>query len=70
MEASERKFVKVGARLTKFIGAKASREKKLQAASMQAEFTLRDTLIMLCYLGRDSDKEIAPSSPNLSMISF
>jgi hypothetical protein len=59
MEASERKIVKVGARLTKFIGAKASRKKKLQAASMQAEFTLRDTLIMLCYLGRDSDKEIA-----------
>ncbi len=42
-----------------FIGAKASREKKLQAAAMQAEFTLHDTLIILCYLSRDPDPEIS-----------
>jgi hypothetical protein len=54
-----RKTVKVGPRLAKFIGAKASRESKLQAAGMQAEFTLKDTLIMLSYLGRDPDPEIA-----------
>lgn len=59
MDTDEKKVVKVGSRLSKFIGAKATREKKLQAASMQAEFTLRDTLIMLCYLSRDTDREIS-----------
>ncbi len=59
MVTDDKKIVKVGSRLSKFIGTKAPREKKLQAASMQAEFTLRDTLIMLCYLGRDPDREIA-----------
>jgi hypothetical protein len=59
MSSSDKRLVKVSSRLSKFIGAKATREKKLQAASMQAEFTLRDTLIMLCYLSRDSDPEIA-----------
>lgn len=59
MAAGEKKIVKVGARLSKFIGTKASREKKMQAAAMQAEFTLHDTLIILCYLGRDTDPEVA-----------
>ncbi|MFH1114827.1 MAG: DUF4388 domain-containing protein [Pseudomonadota bacterium] len=59
MPAVEKKVVKVGARLSKFIGAKATREKKMQAAAMQAEFTLHDTLIILCYLGKDTDPEIA-----------
>ncbi len=59
MAAVEKKVVKVGARLSKFIGSKATREKKMQAAAMQAEFTLHDTLIILCYLGRDADPEIA-----------
>ncbi len=59
MGEEDKRLVKVGPRLSKFIGAKATRDKKLQAASMQAEFTLRDTLIMLCYLGRDADQEIA-----------
>ncbi len=54
-----KKVVTVGARLSKFIGSKATREKKLQAASMQAEFTLRDTLIILCYLAKDPDPEIS-----------
>jgi hypothetical protein len=54
-----KKVVTVGARLSKFIGTKATREKKLQAASMQAEFTLRDTLIILCYLAKDPDPEIS-----------
>ncbi len=31
----------------------------MQAAAMQAEFTLRDTLIILCYLSREPDHEIA-----------
>jgi hypothetical protein len=59
MADSEKQIVAVGPRLSKFIGAKATREKKLQAASMQAEFTLRDTLIILCYLAKDSDPEIS-----------
>ncbi len=59
MAAVEKKVVKVGARLSKFIGSKATREKKMQAAAMQAEFTLHDTLIILCYLGKDPDPEIA-----------
>ncbi|MDQ7781301.1 MAG: DUF4388 domain-containing protein [Desulfomonilaceae bacterium] len=59
MAAHDKKVVKVGARLSKFIGTKATREKKLQAAAMQAEFTLHDTLIILCYLGKDPDPEIA-----------
>lgn len=62
MTTSEKKVVKVGPRLAKYIGAKASREKKLQAANMQAEFTLLDTLIMLCYLGSDPDREIAEAA--------
>lgn len=59
MDDSDKKTVKVGSRLAKFIGSKATRDKKLQAASMQAEFTLKDTLVMLCYLSRDSDQEIS-----------
>jgi len=59
MVDADRKVVSVSSRLAKFIGAKAPREKRLQAASMQAEFTLRDTLVILCYLGRDTDAEIA-----------
>jgi hypothetical protein len=59
MPEGEKKIVTVGSRLSKFIGSKASREKKMQAASMQAEFTLRDTLIILCYLSKDPDHEIA-----------
>jgi hypothetical protein len=59
MSDAEKKIVAVGSRLAKFIGAKASREKKLQAAAMQAEFTLHDTLIILCYLSRDSDAEVS-----------
>ncbi len=59
MTVNDKKVVSVGARLSKFIGAKATREKKLLAASMQAEFTLRDTLIILCYLAKDPDSEIS-----------
>jgi hypothetical protein len=59
MTVTDKKVVTVGPRLAKFIGSKATREKKLQAASMQAEFTLHDTLIILCYLGRDPDPEIS-----------
>ncbi|MGO9566585.1 MAG: DUF4388 domain-containing protein [Desulfomonilaceae bacterium] len=59
MSNGEKKIVSVGSRLAGFIGAKASREKKLQAAAMQAEFTLHDTLIILCYLSRDTDPEIS-----------
>ncbi len=59
MPSAEKKKVVVSQRLSKFIGAKAPRDKKLQAASMQAEFTLYDTLVMLCYLARDQDHEIA-----------
>ena len=59
MASSGKKKVAVSQRLSKYIGAKATREKKLQAASMQAEFTLYDTLVMLCYLARDPDTEIA-----------
>ena len=59
MVDADKKIVSVSPRLAKFIGSKASREKKLQAAAMQAEFTLRDTLIVLCYLARDEDAEIA-----------
>jgi hypothetical protein len=54
-----KKTVSIGPRLAKFIGSKATREKKMQAAAMQAEFTLHDTLIILCYLSRDEDPEIA-----------
>ena len=59
MTNGDKKIVTVGSRLSKFIGAKATKEKKMQAAAMQAEFTLRDTLIILCYLGRDPDPEIS-----------
>ena len=59
MPDGEKKIVAVGSRLAKFIGVKATREKKMQAAAMQAEFTLHDTLIILCYLSRDSDPEIS-----------
>jgi Domain of unknown function (DUF4388) len=59
MPDGEKKIVAVGSRLAGFIGAKAPREKKLQAAAMQAEFTLHDTLIILCYLSRDTDPEIS-----------
>lgn len=59
MTNDDKRVVKVGPRLSKFIGAKAPREKKMQAAQMQAEFTLVDTLIILCYLSRDDDREIA-----------
>ncbi|MBI5568652.1 MAG: DUF4388 domain-containing protein [Desulfomonile tiedjei] len=59
MSVPEKRVVTISPRLAKFIGSKASREKKLQAAAMQAEFTLKDTLIILAYLARDSDQEIA-----------
>ena len=59
MEQDEKRIVKVGSRLSSYIGAKAPHDKKLQAASMQVEFPLRETLIMLCYLGRDPDKDIS-----------
>ncbi|MEW6351690.1 MAG: DUF4388 domain-containing protein [Thermodesulfobacteriota bacterium] len=59
MQSAEKKKVVVSQRLSKYIGAKAPRDKKLQAASMQAEFTLYDTLVMLCYLARDPDNEIS-----------
>lgn len=59
MTNGDKKIVTVGSRLSKYIGAKATKEKKMQAAAMQAEFTLRDTLIILCYLGRDPDPEIS-----------
>lgn len=59
MSDQDKRIVSVGSRLSKFIGSKATREKKLQAAAMQAEFTLRDTLIILCYLSRDADSEIS-----------
>ncbi|MFH0824942.1 MAG: DUF4388 domain-containing protein, partial [Pseudomonadota bacterium] len=58
-DGSKKLVVKVGPRLAKFIGAKAERDKKLQAAAMQAEFTLVDTLIILCHLSRDPDAEIS-----------
>jgi hypothetical protein len=59
MADSDKKVVTISSRLAKFIGSKATREKKMQAAAMQAEFTLRDTLVILCYLAKDSDPEIA-----------
>jgi hypothetical protein len=59
MSDDERKVVTVGSRIAKFIGSKATHERKLQAASMKTEFTLRDTLIVLCYLSRDPDQEIS-----------
>ncbi|MEW6529639.1 MAG: DUF4388 domain-containing protein [Thermodesulfobacteriota bacterium] len=59
MDDTEKAVVRVGPRVSQFIGSKASRDKKLQAAGMQAEFTLRDTLIILCYLSRDADREIS-----------
>jgi len=59
MTVSDKRIVKVGSRLAKYIGTKATREQKLQAASMQVEFSLRDTLIMLSYLGRDPDEDVA-----------
>ena len=59
MADGDKKIVNVSSRLAKFIGSKAPRDKKLQAAAMQAEFTLRDTLIVLCYLARDADPEIS-----------
>ncbi|MFC1835597.1 DUF4388 domain-containing protein [Thermodesulfobacteriota bacterium] len=59
MQDPGKKIVKVGPRLSKFIGAKATPENKMKAASMQAEFTLRDTLVILCYLSRDENQEIS-----------
>ncbi|MBI5250467.1 MAG: DUF4388 domain-containing protein, partial [Desulfomonile tiedjei] len=59
MSDQDKRTVSVGSRLSKFIGSKATREKKMQAAAMQAEFTLKDTLIILCYLSRDPDTEIS-----------
>jgi hypothetical protein len=59
MSDPDKRIVTISSRIAKFIGAKATREKKLQAASMQAEFTLRDTLVILCYLAREPDPEIA-----------
>ncbi len=59
MVDEDKKIVTIGSRLAVFIGAKATREKRLQAAAMQAEFTLRDTLVMLCYLAKDPDEEIS-----------
>jgi len=59
MTNDDKKIVSIGSRLSKYIGTKATREKKLQAAAMQAEFTLHDTLLILCYLGRDPDPEIS-----------
>ncbi len=59
MSSDSKQTVTISPKVAKYIGAKASRENKLKAASMQAEFTLKDTLIMLCYLGRDSDEEIS-----------
>jgi len=55
----DKKVVTIGSRVASYIGSKATREKKLQAAAMQVEFTLRDTLIILCYLAKDSDSEIS-----------
>jgi hypothetical protein len=55
----DKKVVTISSRLAKFIGSKATREKKMQAAAMQAEFTLRDTLVILCYLAKDPDPEIS-----------
>jgi hypothetical protein len=55
----DKKVVTIGSRVASFIGSKATREKKIQAAAMQVEFTLRDTLIILCYLAKDSDPEIS-----------
>jgi hypothetical protein len=55
----DKKVVTIGSRVASYIGAKATREKKMQAAAMQVEFTLRDTLIILCYLAKDSDPEIS-----------
>jgi hypothetical protein len=59
MSDTDKRIVTISSRIAKFIGAKATREKKLQAASMQAEFTLRDTLVILCYLAREPDPEIS-----------
>ncbi|GEM_PF-382199 len=59
MASPEKKTVSISSRVAGFIGSKATRKKKLQAASMQVEFTLRDTLVMLCYLSRDPDPEIS-----------
>lgn len=59
MSDSDKRVVTISSRIAKFIGSKATREKKIQAASMQAEFTLRDTLVILCYLARDPDPEIS-----------
>ena len=58
MSDPDKRTVTISSRIAKFIGSKATREKKIQAASMQAEFTLRDTLVILCYLARDPDPEI------------
>ncbi len=59
MMDDDKKIVTIGSRVASYIGSKASREKKIQAAAMQVEFTLRDTLIILCYLAKDSDPEIS-----------
>ncbi len=59
MTDQDKKVVSVGSRVASYIGGKATREKKMQAAAMQVEFTVRDTLIILCYLAKDSDPEIS-----------
>ena len=59
MMDDDKKVVTIGSRVASYIGSKATREKKIQAAAMQVEFTLRDTLIILCYLARDSDPEVS-----------
>ncbi len=58
MTDEDKKIVSIGSRVASYIGSKATREKKMQAAAMQVEFTVRDTLIILCYLAKDSDPEI------------
>ena len=59
MMDDDKKVVTIGSRVASYIGSKATREKKIQAAAMQVEFTLRDTLIILCYLAKDSDPEVS-----------
>ena len=59
MTDEDKKVVSIGSRVASYIGSKATREKKMQAAAMQVEFTVRDTLIILCYLAKDSDPEIS-----------
>ncbi|HTY22474.1 MAG TPA: DUF4388 domain-containing protein [Desulfomonilaceae bacterium] len=58
MTSDDKKVVTIGSRVASYIGSKATKERKMQAAAMQAEFTLRDTLVILCYLARDPDADI------------